>query len=101
MFLQLKIEKFTKKDIISTYDKKLQDYYEAAINRKVVNYIVNYTLTKQANSYSRRSDSDTKEKERKKEESEYIRRLSDLSKPISKIFWYGRNGLYWIVCKYM
>ena len=59
LFLQLKIGESPKKDIISTYDKQFQDYYEAAIDRKGPNYIVNYILTKQANSCSRRSDSDT------------------------------------------
>ena len=58
-FLQLKIAEFSKKDIISTYDKRIQDYYEAAINGKGANYIINYILTKEANSYSRQSDSNT------------------------------------------
>ena len=47
------------KDIISTYDNQFQDYYEAAIAGKGVNYIVNYALTKQVDTYSSRSDSDT------------------------------------------
>ena len=59
LFLQLKTGESTKKYIISTYDKQFQDYYEAAIDGKGTNYIVNYTLTKQANSYLRQSDSDT------------------------------------------
>ena len=42
-----------------------------------------------------------KKKERKKEESEYIQRLNDLSKPMPKRFWYGRKRLYRIICKYM
>ena len=35
-----------------------------------------------------------REKERKKEVSEYFQRLNDLSKPMLKIFWYGRNRLF-------
>ena len=49
----------SRKNIISTYDKRFQDYYKAAIDGKGANYIVNYILTKEANSYSRRSDSNT------------------------------------------
>ncbi len=58
-FLRLKIPPSSTTDIISTYDKRFQDYYEAAIDGKGANYIVNYILTKEANSYSSRSDSDT------------------------------------------
>ena len=59
LFLQGAIGESTKQSIISTYEKQFQDYYEAAIDGKGANYIVNYTLTKQADSYSTRSDSDT------------------------------------------
>ena len=38
--------------------------------------------------------SDTKEKKRQKEESEYIQRINDLSKPMPKRLWYGRKRLY-------
>ena len=58
-FLQLKIKASTKKDIIFTYDNEFQDYHEAAIAGKGANYIVNYALTKQVDTYSTRSDSDT------------------------------------------
>ena len=58
-FLQLKIEESTRKDIIFTYDNEFQNYHEAAIAGKGANYIVNYALTKQVDTYSTRSDSDT------------------------------------------
>ena len=57
--LQFEIAESSKTDIISTYDKRFQDYYEAAIDGKGANYIVNYILTKEANIYSSRFDSNT------------------------------------------
>ena len=48
-----------KKILFLRYDNEFQDYLEAAIAGKGANYIVNYALTKQADSYSTRSDSDT------------------------------------------
>ena len=51
-FLRFEISPSSTTDIISTYDKRFQDYYEAAIDGKGANYIVNYILTKEANSYS-------------------------------------------------
>ena len=58
-FLQLKIKASTKKDIIFTYDNEFQDYHETTIAGKGANYVVNYALTKQVDTYSTRSDSDT------------------------------------------
>ena len=57
-FLRFEISASSKIDIISTYNKRFQDYYEVAIDGKGANYIANYILTKEANSYSSRSDSD-------------------------------------------
>ena len=51
LFLQGKIGESIKTDIISTYNKKFQGYYEAAIDGKGAHYIVNYALTKQANRF--------------------------------------------------
>ena len=57
-FLRARIPKPSILRIISSYEKEHQDYYQAVCDGKGPNYVADYSLTKQLNTYLSRSESD-------------------------------------------
>ena len=56
--MRARIPKPSQLRIISSYKKEHPDYYQAVCDGKGPNYVADYSLTKQLNTYLSRSDSD-------------------------------------------